>query len=342
LSAIRNILPWIVLANLAIFWPAAGAEVSSYPDYRAGGLLFGDLYHVPSHHTPEGDDATGAVLRRGYLTFDADFSSRWLARLRFEANQSGEFETYDFEMEVKDLFLAWKPGRHQVTAGLSPTITFDVIESIWGLRYLIRTPLDLQGVPSRDTGFSARGPLNENGTFGYRAMIGAGAEFGNETGDGYKYMGALGWTPDDRWTVDLYLAYEQLAGPTDRKTFQLFVARQSDHSRWGAQYSNQDREEDPPLELASVFYVQGLGEKSSLIGRIDRLFEPSPRGDNISYLPFDPTATATMFLVGWEYRISGIFRLTPNTVVTVYDRNDAGEVPKTDLHLRLTMFLDLE
>ena len=49
------------------------------------------------------------------------------------------------------------PGRHRVLFGLSPTPTLDLIESIWGFRYLARTPMDLQGVASRDT---VKGPLN--------------------------------------------------------------------------------------------------------------------------------------------------------------------------------------
>ena len=32
--------------------------------------------------------------------------------------------------------------------------------------------------------------------------------------------------------------------------------------------------------------------------RIDRLLEPSPRGDGIAYIPFDPRARATMSLAG--------------------------------------------
>lgn len=339
---IRFLFLILTSALLLLGIPDAFSQENDYPSYRAGGLLFGDLYHVASHHTPEGDGATGAVLRRGYLTFDADFSQAWLARVRFEANQSGEFETYDFEFDIKDLFVSWKPGRHRFTFGLSPTLTFDVIESAWALRYLARTPMDLQGVPSRDTGISAKGPLNSAKTFSYRAMVGSGANFGNESGDGYKFMGALAWTPNEKWIVDLYMAYDKLPGPTDRSTYQLFTAYQTDGMRLGAQYSNQDREEDPPLELASVFAVKKLGKYSSLIGRIDRLFEPSPRGDNIAYLPFDPTSRATLFLVGWEFRVSNIFRITPNTVVTAYDRNDEGVVPKTDVHLRLTIFLDLE
>lgn len=310
--------------------------------FRVGGLMFGDVYHVASHHTDEGDGATGAVLRRGYLTFDADFSKSWYGRLRFELNQAGAFETYTFEAGFKDAHLGWKLGRQRLVFGLSPTPTFDLIESVWGLRYLARTPMDLQGVASRDTGVAAQGPVNDSGTLSYRAMAGAGLEFGNESGDGRKWMGALTWKPSPPWSFDVYLDYEKLRGPTDRSTVQLFVGYRTDNVRWGAQYSNQYRQEDPRLELASAFVVHSLGKSTSLVGRIDRIMEPSPKGDNISYIPFDPTARATFFLGGLEFRATPHLRITPNATVTVYDRNDRGVRPTTDVHLRLTIFLDLE
>jgi hypothetical protein len=310
--------------------------------FRVGGLVFGDVYHVVSHHTDEGEGATGVVVRRGYLTFDGDFSDHWTARFRLELNQSGEFETYTFDLSAKDLYLGWRPGRQRIRFGLSPTPTFDLIESVWGLRYLVRTPMDLQGVASRDTGISAAGPINQSGSVEYRAMAGAGLEFGNESGDGRKWMGALTWRPAAPWLIDLYLDYEVLTGHADRSTFQIFTGYRTDSWRWGLQYSNQNRQDDPQLEIASVFAIRRLSDMTSVVGRVDRIMEPSPRGDNISYLPFDPGARATFFIGGLEFRPKQYLYITPNATVTTYDRNDQGEQPETDFHLRLTLFLDLE
>jgi len=322
--------------------PSVEAQEEEKGRFRVGGLAFGDVYDIPSHHLESGDGATGAVLRRAYLTFDGDFSKSWFGRLRFEANQSGAFETYTFEVDVKDLYVGWKPGRHRILFGLSPTPTFDLIESIWGARYLARTPLDLQGVPSRDTGISAAGPLNGSGSLRYRAMVGAGVDFGNETGDGRKWMGAFTWTPSPPWTVDLYLDYEVVPGPYDRTTGQVFVGYRTDSLRFGAQFAYRDRQEDPRVRLASAFVVRRLGRLFSAIGRVDRIMDPSPKGDNISYLPFDPSAPATLILGGLEARVARHLRLTPNVVVVTYDRNDEGVRPRTDVYLRLTLFLDLE
>jgi hypothetical protein len=320
----------------------AHADDGEESNFQLGGLLFGDLYTIPSHHTAEGDGAGGFVLRRGYLTANFALGETWHGRARIEVNQDGEFESYGFEADFKDLYLARKFGDHELVLGLSPSLTFDLIESVWGARYLMRTPLDLQGVSSRDTGVTLKGPISEDGSWSYRAMLGAGLEFGNESGDGRKFMGAVTWKPSDALYVDFYADYERLAGPADRTTYQVFAGHKTDISRWGIQYSYQDRQDDPRLELVSAFYVWSPRESLSFIGRIDRLLEPSPKGDDISYVPFDPSAMATMMLAGVEYRFSPIFRLTPNVIWTNYDVNADGVRPEDDLHLRLTFFLDLE
>jgi hypothetical protein len=320
----------------------AFAQEEEFPSLSVGGLLFGDFYAVPSNHTIEGDGAAGMVLRRGYLTFDGDYSDNWFSRMRFELNQSGEFETYDFELSFKDLFLGWNIGRQKLLLGLSPTPTFDLIESIWGSRYLVRTPLDLHGVASRDTGVSLKGPINSSGTLAYRFMMGTKVNIGNESDDHQKWMGAISWKPSANWVLDFYLDYEGISGSFDRSTIQGFAGYQTDRFAWGLHYSNQDREEDRPLELASTFIRSSLTEKVTLIGRVDRLFEPSPRANNIDYLPYDPTARATTLIAGVEFHASPHLFITPNIFFTRYDHNDLGVRPNNDLHLRLTLFIDFE
>lgn len=150
------------------------------------------------------------------------------------------------------------------------------------------------------------------------------------------------WKPTPKWTIDLYADTEQLQGPGNRSLLQAFVSYQSESLTWGIQYSHQDGEAGHKLELASAFAWNRLAEKTRLVGRIDRLFEPSPRGNSIAYLPFDPTARATTFFGGVEFQASPHVFITPNTVLTWYDRNDDGVRPRTDFYLRLTLFINFE
>ena len=327
-----------VLTCLTALAQSASAQDASSP-WSLVGLAFGDLYHLPSHHTEEGDGATGAVLRRGYLTLNYRPDTPWFGRARLELNQSGEFETYDFEVDFKDLYIGYKFDNHQLTVGLQPTLTFDEIESLWGLRHLMRTPADLQGFPSRDTGISLKGRIND--AWSYRLMNGIGEDFGAETGNSRKWMAAAKWQLNQSWFMDFYSDYEELPGQSNRLTGQVFGGYEVDDLRFGIQYYYQDRQAEIRAEFASVFAVKSVNNKLDFIGRVDRILEPNPEGANISYIPFDPTARATLFLAAIQYSWTDRFAIIPNTIVIDYDRNDDGIIPETDFYIRLSFFPQL-
>jgi hypothetical protein len=330
------------LVVLSGAFPAQFAVAADKPGVELGGLVFGDLYYVPSHHLPEGDDATGLVMRRAYLTLNAKFGAGWFGRVRLETNQAGEFETYDFDTDFKDLYLGRDFGKQRVIAGLTSTPTYDLIEKIWGARYLMRTALDLQGIASRDTGLYAAGPLGSSSRWSYRAMVASAADFAKDSNDDERVLMAVSYLPAPGWTLDFYADYQWRDDPDDWWLLQAFAAYQTDNIRWGVQYSYQDRGADSPLDVASAFLVVGAGEKRNWIARVDRLFEPSPRRNSIDYLPFDPTASATLLLGGLEFQTNEHFAVTPNVVIIHYDHNDQGQRPETDVHLRLTLFVNFE
>ena len=343
MRAMKFLPPMAWCLTTALIWlPAATFAAEDDPVLSAGFLAFGDLYYVPSHHTEAGEGAKGGVVRRAYLTFNANLPADFFGRVRFEANQSGEFENYDFEADFKDLYIGRNFGEHRVLVGLSPTPTFDLIEAEYGLRYLERTPLDMQGISSRETGLSVRVPIDKEGAWSYRVMYDAGTDLGKDTSALEKWMGAVTWKPEARWTIDVYADYEERDGPSDRTLLQAFAGFKTENLRWGVQYSHQDRKDDPPLELASGYLVARTGTKTNAVFRVDRLFEPSPKGDGISYYPFDPSAPATMLIAGLEYAATERIFITPNVLSILYDHNDQGQQPDTDLHLRLTLFFNFE
>ena len=94
------------IALLAWCAPAF-AESDESRTVEVGGLLFGDLYTIPSHHTAAGDGASGFVLRRGYLTANFTLGDTWSGRAHIAVNQDGEFESYGFEADFKELLLRY-------------------------------------------------------------------------------------------------------------------------------------------------------------------------------------------------------------------------------------------
>ena len=317
-------------------------HASEPPRLDFNGFFFGDLYYIPSHHTAEGDGASGGVLRRLLLTADAVLDDNWSARARLEAYHEGAFENYEMTHRVLDLGVTRKLGDHRLSAGLIPTISYDVMEGFWGKRYLVRTAPDIQGIAARDLGVKLMGPLSSGRGLSYRVMYGSKETWEADKNPFDKLMGGVTWRGNGGWLVDAYGDWESRPGPYDRTTWQFLVGKKTDQFTLGLEYLNQDRDEDPDLELATVLGVLKLGGRWSLMGQLHRLFKPSVKGNDIAYIPFDPTAKATNLVGGLEYRVNEHVTLSPNIVWTRYGINESGVKPNDDLHLRLTFYVNFE
>lgn len=330
------------LACALLFLHSTQATAADALEFDVKGLMFGDLYYIPSHHTPVGDNASGAVLRRIFLTTDARYGADWTGRLRFEAFHEGAFENYELSHRIQDMGVGKNLAGHQISGGLIPTISFDLIEAFWGKRYLMRTAPDMQGIAARDLGISAKGKLSQSGEWSYRAMYGSTETWEADKNPHDKFMGATTWRPTPGVLLDAYVDYEARPGRFDRSTYQLFAAQQNKSYSLGFVYTHQDRQNDPTLELAALMGVAHVSDKIDFITQVQRLFQPSIKGNDIAYIPFDPSATATNFVAGIEYRLSDRIFITPNIVYTHYGINPQGVRPEDDLHLRLTFFFNYE
>ena len=335
---------WPVLACLSClsFLCASSLTARDSPGVDFGGFFFGDLYHVPSHHTVVGDGASGLVLRRLLVSADAKFSDEWSGKAKLEAYHEGAFENYEMSHRVLDLGLTKKWGAHQLSGGLIPTITYDVMEAFWGKRYLVRTAPDIQGIAARDVGLKAMGPLPFADGLSYRIMHGFKETWEADKNPFNKTMGAVAWRGPTGFLIDAYMDYESRPGPYDRSTWQFLVGKKTAQYTLGFEYTNQDRGEDPDLELATVMGVMKLAGPWSVMGQLHRLFKPSVKGNDIAYIPFDPTAKATNLVAGLEYRFNDHFVLSPNIVWTHYSVNESGVRPDDDIHVRLTFYVNFE
>lgn len=338
----KALAKWLLLLTCSSFLGASAVCANEGPDVDFGGFFFGDLYHVPSHHTIEGDGASGAVLRRLLLTADGRFSDEWSGRARLEAYHEGAFENYTMTHRILDLGVTRQLGDHQLSGGLIPTITYDVMEAFWGKRYLVRTAPDIQGIAARDVGLKLMGPLPVTAGLSYRVMYGSKATWEADKNPFDKTMGGITWHGSTGFLIDAYVDWESRPGPYDRSTVQFLVGKKTEQYTLGLEYTNQDREEDPDLELASLMGVMKLGGPWSVMAQLHRLFKPSVKGNDIAYIPFDPTAKATNLVAGVEYRFNRHFTMSPNIVWTRYSVNASGVKPDDDVHLRLTFYANFE
>ncbi|HEX8154365.1 MAG TPA: porin [Thermoanaerobaculia bacterium] len=324
----RTALLVLVLCSFSAF----AQEKAPEKPVVISGYVIGDYYSVPSHHLAVAEGQNGFWLRRGYLTFDKTISDQFSARLRFEINQPGDFRTNaNLEPFVKDAYVRWKQSpKLEWTVGISPTPTFEVIERIWGYRSVERTPVDLHRLASsRDFGIALTGGFDR---YRYHVMAGNGSGVGSETNDEKKVAAAFSIAPTKSTLVELYADREARPGDDDRSIAQVFAALQLPGKRVGAQFTHQDRARGD-VDLASVFGVADLRPNVSVLARVDRMFDPSPEGDRIAFLPFDTTSESTLFIAGVDYKLHKNVSIIPNVE---YIRYDGGA--EDDILLRLTFF----
>ncbi|MEN8144585.1 MAG: porin [Gemmatimonadota bacterium] len=335
-----------LLSALFIAGPAVAQELPDWVEkLKVSGVAFGDYYDLAAHHDEDLEGKHGFWFRRIYLTFDFKVDEDVDFRLRFEGNSAGDFSSSSkIEPFVKDAWVRWKPADQSVYLGISGTPTWGTVEKVWGYRAVEKTPLDLQKMgSSRDFGVAAKGPLDGDGKIYYHAMVGNGASTKGETNSGKAAYLALGVKPGGGFTLEVYGDYNELPGEADRYTLQAFGGWHGEGGRFGVQYARQWRETGPDsdidLDIFSVFGVLEVDERVTLIGRYDRMFDPNPSADGISYLPMSPDAKSNFVLAGIDLAVSDHFSIIPNVETVFYDAVGSSEAPDTDVVPRLTFSL---
>lgn len=330
----------LVILLLTVFTAFAGDAVNG----KFSGYMFGDYYWVAANHRSSIQDMNGFWIRRIYFTYDRALKNGFSTRLRFEMSQPGDFTSSAKAAPfVKDAYLKYKTGNTQILMGISPTPTWDLIEHTWGYRSVEKTPLDLQKFgSSRDFGVAIKGRLDKEGKADYHFMLGNGSSNKNEANKGKKVMLAIGLHPTANIIIQAYGDWNDNPGDNDWYTAQAFAAYKSKKARVGVQFAHQVRNvangTDLNLDIASFFAVLKTSPKTALFGRIDHSFDPNPKGEGISYIPFDKTAESTFIVGGLDLTPIPNVHLMPNLELVVYGQNDAGITPDTDAIPRVTFY----
>jgi hypothetical protein len=329
-------------AQAAVPSPAQDTPKSD-PGIRISGLAFGDFFWTAANHNESLKDNNGFWFRRIYLTFDKAMTEQLDMRVRFEMNSAGNFTSNQkLEPFAKDAWVRWKfTDQHQAYLGLSPTPTMNVVDSIWGYRFLEKSLLDLQRIgATRDLGVAFRGSLGSERKVRYHFMVGNGSSTRGEVDRGKGTLASLGFYPSDSLVLEFYGDYNQLPEQADRNTYYAFLAYKKDWGRLAIQYAHQERKgvSKVNLDLMSFFGIVNLSPKLALVGRYDRMFDPNPEGSRIAYIPFDPTAKFHFFLTGIDWKVTEEFSLIPNVEVVRYDKREDGTRPATDVIPRVTFY----
>jgi len=326
--------------------PAEKPSAAPAPAFKISGLAFGDYYAFAQHHLPAWDGQHGFWLRRAYLTYDHTLSPALAIRLRLEMNSNGKLAGGALTPYLKDAYVRWNfHGRQALTLGIQPTLSFDYVESVWGLRHIEKAPLDLyRWDSSRDFAATLAGPVNSAQTVKYAV------QYGNESGsnaevDTHKALRAAArYEPKQGLTAEVLFAQFARANDTDRTTAQLFAAYRGSRGRVGAHYSFQKRRSatarDTELDLISGFGVIDLKPKTlAAFARIDRVADACGDCGGIDYLPIAATHPFTTTIAGIDYALHSSVRVSPNVEWIVYrDAATTAARPENDSVFRLTFF----
>jgi hypothetical protein len=333
--------------NLPVVVPDPPQPAAAAAPWRISGLVFGDYYYFAGHHLPTFEEQQGMWIRRVYFTYDHTFSPAVTTRLRLEANSDGSLEGGSATAYIKDAYMRWTfHGRQQLTIGIQPSLTFEFIESVWGLRHIEKTPLDLYRTDSsRDTGFTVAGPINASGSMRYAY------QFGNESGnngerDKFKAQRAIFRVEKDPGiSIEGFWGHFDRDFDADRETAQVFVGYRHPRGRAGFQYTFQRRQPEngigtpSDLDIFSGFGIFNMPRaKVSFFARVDRFADACADCTAIDYLPIAGNAPFVLTIAGMEYFILPNVRVGPNVEYVAYGDAVSGAKPGNDTVARFTFY----
>ena len=340
-----NALALVLLLAQAPAAPQAASPQSAPepPPYRITGVVFGDYYAFAQHHLDNWDGQHGLWLRRLYLTYDHTLSPKLALRFRLEANSNGKLAGGALTPYIKDAYLRWNfSGRQALMLGIQPTLSFEFVETVWGLRHIEKAPVDLYRMDSsRDLALMLSGPLNASQTVKYAVQFGNDSGTGSETDEHKGFRAAARYEPKQGFAGEVMVA--QFSRPTDadRTMAQVFGAWRGSRGRAGAHYTYQKRRAaagDTELNLVSGFGVVDLKPRTLwAFARVDRVTDPCGDCAAIDYLPIAPTHPFTFVLAGLDYALHPQVRVSPNVEWVGYsERDGVATKPSNDTVVRLT------
>ena len=356
----RLLAPIIAMLCVVLIGAAARAQDAAPPSaappppvsesrFTFSGLVFGDYYYFSRDHDAAWQGQDGVWFRRLYATFDYTFTPKVTTRIRLEMNSDGQLQGGLLTPYVKDAWLRWTfLGRQQLTLGMHPSVGIEHVESVWGLRHIEKTPLDLyKWDSSRETGVSLAGPLTSSGVLKYQVQLGNDAGSGSETDRFKDVRAALWFEPAPGLVLEGMYGYFSHADHGDFQLAQAVAAYRRPGVRAGFQYARQIRQApsgapgpDLRLDLLSAFAVADVRpRKWSVFARVDRHADPCPNCAAIDYLPISTEAPFTMLVAGAEYFLLPSVRFSPNVEWVTYSAPKTGaEAPGDDVVWRVTFF----
>lgn len=322
------------------------AAADQPPSFSISGLVYADYYYVAANHRDELVDRNGFWLRRMYLTYDHTLTPAFSLRVRLEANSAGDFvSTGVHDVYLKDAWLRWALGSHAIVAGMAPTFQIEFVENFQGYRAIEKTPIDLyRWDSSRDLGVALRGRLGKAERTSYAFQFGNGSGTGSEVDRSKAVRGQVAHRFASGLALEGYADWQDQPDGQDISTLVAFAGWEAPKWKASLEYGSQKRRKaassggDLDLEFLSAFVAVPITPILTIVGRVDRNFDPIPDGETIDYMPFAETARSVFGFAAVDVKLASTVHLIPNIEWTVYGRSPDGASPASDVVPRLTLF----
>jgi hypothetical protein len=326
--------------------PPPQSEEAPQPAFKISGLVYGDYYYVVKNHRDELVNQNGFWIRRVYFTYDHTLSKALSLRVRLEANGKGDFRSTGVNTPYfKDLYLKWSFGAHALSFGLAPTPNIDFVDTFQGYRSVEKNPFDLyRWDSSRDLGLLLQGGLGKEGRTRYSLQFGNGSGTGSEVDQSKSVRGQLSHRFASGLLLEAYADWQDRPDGRDVSTLEAFAGWQEKSWRASLQYGHQDRAgagpggSDLSLDFLSAFAAVQVAPRVTVLGRVDRNFDPIPNGETTDYMPFSDQAESVFGYVGVDVTLTKNVHLIPNVETSFYGEAKDGTTPGTDVVPRVTLF----
>ncbi len=229
-----------------------------------------------------------------------------------------------------------------IIVGQQPTPSFQLSESVWGYRSIEKTILDFRGAEgSNDMGAAINGSFDEEGNFGYKAMIGNGTNQKNENNKFKKYYADLFAMFMDKKIVVEVFADANYTGSVSNDTNKTttmkgFVALQLEPITIGVEAATQvitvaNKQNTVPGGISIFAHGPIMAKTLGFFARFD------------SWSPDQHTTTTgfseSFITAGLDWQPVSNVHIEPNIWVDTYkDRSAAGVDRKADVVGRVTFF----
>lgn len=314
----------------------------SFAQGKISGQVFGDYYYNLKNNNSELKNQNGFWFRRVYFTYDYKFSDSWSTRFRIEALSPGDFKTSDtLKTNLKDAYISYNKRKNSLIVGFSPTPTIEYVESIWGYRAVEKTPLDLYKMgDTRDFGIAFKGSIGKGSFLGYHVQIGNGEGVKSEFNKEKKFMGAFQIKFTQNLSFEFYGDYAQGSGHRDCWTYQGFLGWKKENYRIGFQIAHQVRKQgfenkNLKINVYSLFGVLNIYENLTILLRFDRMNNPLPWGQSISYVPMNSSVPFYLFIAGLDFHPIKDVSFIPNIMIVSYERINEKKIDN-DIQVKLT------